>query len=276
LGFPITPIAAASQKEGVALYRHAATSSASYAAHAYGHLPAAPAPALFYRPCVCTVSRLANAQQNCLADDPFGGGLGNYRGGMGAFRKSARCLIASPFCKSRTASRASALPLCPRGQPGTRSMAAPAPPISTCPTHHHGKCDIDKVRPCRFRAPEPAAQGGADVRTRSGAESAPTGRAGPRVSHRKGMAWSRSENEFRRLHRAQPNCRSCVADGKGLMPDYPPVSVAAAPHAGAPERRRRFLMGRGFNGILHFGQPPRDAQASRFIQLDISPEENRP
>jgi hypothetical protein len=69
VGFPVTPIAAAGQKEGVAYIGMRNEQAASYAAQAYGYLTD--------RPGACTVvtspgvvhglAGLANAQQNCLA-----------------------------------------------------------------------------------------------------------------------------------------------------------------------------------------------------------------
>jgi len=45
VGFPVTPIAAAAQREGVAYIGMRNEQAASYAAQAYGYLTAAPAPA---------------------------------------------------------------------------------------------------------------------------------------------------------------------------------------------------------------------------------------
>jgi Thiamine pyrophosphate-requiring enzymes [acetolactate synthase, pyruvate dehydrogenase (cytochrome), glyoxylate carboligase, phosphonopyruvate decarboxylase] len=78
---------------------------------------------------------LANAQQNCWPMILFGGASETYRGGMGAFQEERQVLIASPFCKfAHGIESVQRIPIMSRWQPGTRSMAAPAPPISTCPT----------------------------------------------------------------------------------------------------------------------------------------------
>src|SRR5262249_15683120 len=101
VGFPVTPIAAAAQKEGVAYIGMRNEQAASYAAQAYGYLTG--------RPGACIVgtgpgvvdglSGLANAQQNCWPMILFGGASETYRGGMGAFQEERQVLIASPFCK---------------------------------------------------------------------------------------------------------------------------------------------------------------------------------
>ena len=101
VGFPVTAIAAAAQKEGVAYLGMRNEQSASYAAQAYGYLTG--------RPGACVVvtgpgvvhglAGLANAQQNCWPMILIGGASETYRGGMGAFQEERQVLIASPFCK---------------------------------------------------------------------------------------------------------------------------------------------------------------------------------
>src|SRR5262245_34182349 len=97
VGFPVTPIAAAAQKEGVAYIGMRNEQAASYAAQAYGYLTG--------RPGACVVvtgpgvvhglAGLANAQQNCWPMILFGGASETYRGGMGAFQEERQVLIVS-------------------------------------------------------------------------------------------------------------------------------------------------------------------------------------
>src|SRR5207244_3090352 len=101
VGFPITAIAAAAQKEGVAYLGMRNVQSAASAAAAYGYLTG--------RPGACVVvtgpgvvhglSGLANAQQNCWPMILIGGASETYRGGMGAFQEERQVLLASPLCK---------------------------------------------------------------------------------------------------------------------------------------------------------------------------------
>src|SRR5215471_2417303 len=90
VGFPVTPIAAAAQKEGVAYIGMRNEQAASYAAQAYGYLTGRPG-------VVHGLAGLANAQQNCWPMILFGGASETYRGGMGAFQEERQVLIASPF-----------------------------------------------------------------------------------------------------------------------------------------------------------------------------------
>src|SRR5262249_46944052 len=101
VGFPVTPIAAAAQKEGVAYIGMRNEQAASYAAQAYGYLTGRPGACIVVtgHGLVHGLAGLANAQQNCWPMILFGGASETYRGGMGAFQEERQVLIASPFCK---------------------------------------------------------------------------------------------------------------------------------------------------------------------------------
>src|SRR5438552_6741777 len=149
VGFPVTPIAAAAQKEGVAYLGRRNEQSAAYAAQAYGYMTG--------RPGVCLVvtgpgvvhglAGLANAQQNCWPMILIGGASETYRGGMGAFQEERQVLIASPFCKfAHGIESVQRIPyyveMATRhaiyGRPGASYLDMPDDIIT-------GKCELDKV-----------------------------------------------------------------------------------------------------------------------------------
>src|SRR5258707_1562988 len=101
VGFPVGPIAAAAQKEGVAYIGMRNEQAASYAAQAYGYLKGRPGACIVVTGpgVVHGLAGLANAQQNCWPMILIGGASETYRGGMGAFQEERPVLIASPFCK---------------------------------------------------------------------------------------------------------------------------------------------------------------------------------
>src|SRR5262249_43463007 len=101
VGFPVTPIAVAAQKEGVAYIGMRNEQAASYAAQAYGYLTGRPGACIVVTGpgVVHGLAGLANAQQNCWPMILLGGASETYRGGMGAFQEERQVLIASPFCK---------------------------------------------------------------------------------------------------------------------------------------------------------------------------------
>ena len=259
VGFPVTPIAAAAQKEGVAYIGMRNEQAASYAAQAYGYLTGRPGACIVVTGpgVVHGLAGLANAQQNCWPMILFGGASETYRGGMGAFQEERQVLIASPFCKfAHGIESVQRIPyyveMATRhaiyGRPGATYLDVPDDIIT-------GKCDLDKVvqvervpDPPRMVAPTENIEAALNLLERA---------ERPLVLIGKGMAWSRAEDEVRAfIERTQlPFLRSPM--GKGVMPDDHPLSVAAARTLALQKADVVFLMGARFNWIFHFGQPPR-------------------
>jgi 2-hydroxyacyl-CoA lyase 1 len=275
VGFPITAIAAAAQKEGVAYLGMRNEQSAAYAAAAYGYLTG--------RPGACVVvtgpgvvhglSGLANAQQNCWPMILIGGASETYRGGMGAFQEERQVLIASPFCKFAHGIESVAripfyVEMATRnaiyGRPGATYLDMPDDII-------RGTCELDKISQAE-RVPE-APRTVAPAENVEAALNLLEKAQRPLVILGKGMAWSRGEDEVRAfIERTQvPFVRSPM--GKGVMPDDHPLSAGAARTLALQQADVIFLMGARLNWIFHFGLPPRYAKDVKIIQLDISPEE---
>jgi 2-hydroxyacyl-CoA lyase 1 len=101
VGFPVGPIAAAAQKEGVAYIGMRNEQAASYAAQAYGYLKGRPGACIVVTGpgVVHGLAGLANAQQNCWPMILIGGASETYRRGMGAFQEERQVLLAAPLCK---------------------------------------------------------------------------------------------------------------------------------------------------------------------------------
>jgi 2-hydroxyacyl-CoA lyase 1 len=275
VGFPVGPIAAAAQKEGINYIGMRNEQAASYAAQAYGYLTGRPGACLTVTGpgVVHGLAGLANAQQNCWPMILIGGASETYRGGMGAFQEERQVLIATPFCKFAHGIESVAripyyVEMATRqaiyGRPGATYLDMPDDIIK-------GTCELDKVvqvqrvpEPPRTVAPQENVEGALDLLEKA---------QRPLVLVGKGMAWSRAEGEVRAfIERTQiPFVRSPM--GKGVMPDDHPLSVAAARTLALQQADVVFLMGARFNWIFHFGAPPRFAKDVKVIQLDIAPEE---
>ncbi len=281
VGFPVGPIAAAAQEEGINYVGMRNEQAASYAAQAYGYMTGRPGACIVVTGpgVVHGLAGLANAQQNCWPMILIGGASETYRGGMGAFQEERQVLITTPFCKfAHGIESVRRIPyyveMATRhaiyGRPGACYLDIPDDIIS-------GECDLDDIvqvervpEPPRMVAPTENIEAALDVL--EGAER-------PLVLVGKGMAWARAENEVRDfIDRTQiPFVRSPM--GKGVIPDDHPLAVSAARTLALQQADVIFLMGARFNWIFHFGLPPRFAPDVKVIQLDISPEEighNRP
>jgi 2-hydroxyacyl-CoA lyase 1 len=275
VGFPITAIAAAAQKEGVAYLGMRNEQSAAYAAAAYGYLTGRPGAAVVVTGpgVVHGLSGLANAQQNCWPMILIGGASETYRGGMGAFQEERQVLIASPFCKFAHGIESVAripfyVEMATRnaiyGRPGATYLDMPDDII-------RGTCELDKISQAE-RVPE-APRTVAPAENVEAALNLLEKAQRPLVILGKGMAWSRGEDEVRAfIERTQvPFVRSPM--GKGVMPDDHPLSAGAARTLALQQADVIFLMGARLNWIFHFGLPPRYAKDVKVIQLDIAPEE---
>ena len=275
VGFPITAIAAAAQKEGIAYLGMRNEQSAAYAAGAYGYLTG--------RPGACVVvtgpgvvhglAGLANAQQNCWPMILIGGASETYRGGMGAFQEERQVLIASPFCKfAHGIETVARIPyyveMATRhaiyGRPGAAYLDMPDDII-------RGTCKLDDAVQVE-RVPE-APRTVAPPENVEAALNLLEKAQRPLVLVGKGMAWAHAEDEVRAfIERTQvPFVRSPM--GKGVLPDDHPLSAGAARTLALQQADVIFLMGARFNWIFHFGLPPRFAKDVKVIQLDIAPEE---
>jgi 2-hydroxyacyl-CoA lyase 1 len=275
VGFPVGPIAAAAQKEGVAYIGMRNEQAASYAARAYGYLTGRPGACIVVTGpgVVHGLAGLADAQQNCWPMILIGGASETYRRGMGAFQEERQVLLAAPLCKfAHAIDSVSRIPFyvaeatrnATYGRPGAAYLDMPDNIIT-------GKCDekdVVQVQKCpdppRFQAPPENIEAALNMLERA---------ERPLVLVGKGMAWADAESEVRSfIEKTQvPFLRSPM--GKGVMPDDHPLSVAAARTMALQNADVVFLMGARFNWIFHFGQPPRYAPDVKVIQLDIAPEE---
>ncbi len=275
VGFPVGPIAAAAQKEGVAYVGMRNEQAASYAARAYGYLTGRPGACIVVTGpgVVHGLAGLADAQQNCWPMILIGGASETYRRGMGAFQEERQVLLAAPLCKFAHAIDsvkripfyvAEATRNATYGRPGAAYLDMPDDIIT-------GKCDekdVVQVQKCpdppRFQAPPENVDAALNMLERA---------ERPLILVGKGMAWADAESEVRSfIEKTQvPFLRSPM--GKGVMPDDHPLSVAAARTLALQNADVVFLMGARFNWIFHFGQAPRYAPDVKVIQLDIAPEE---
>src|SRR5215470_2666266 len=274
VGFPVQPIAAAAQKEGITYVGMRNEQSASYAAQAVGYLTGRPGACLVVSGpgVVHALAGLANAQQNGWPMICIGGASETWRNGMGAFQEERQVYIATPFCKfAHAIEHVHRIPFYVEmavrnaiyGRPGASYLDI-ADDIIT------GKVDEVRVEEAA-RCPDPPRTQAvpADVeRALDVMRSAER----PLVIIGKGMAYSRAEDEVRAFIERTKVPFLASPMGKGVMPDTHPLSVGAARSHALQNADVVFLMGARLNWIMHFGLPPRYHKDVRFIQLDIAAE----
>ena len=254
VGFPVDPIAAAAQKEGINYLGMRNEQSAAYAAAAYGYLTGRPGACLTVTGpgVVHGLAGLANAQQNCWPMILIGGASETYRGGMGAFQEERQVLIASPFCKfAHGIESVQRIPyyveMATRhaiyGRPGATYLDMPDDII-------RGKCELDKVvevqrvpEPPRMVAPGENVEAALNVLEKA---------ERPLVHRRQGHGVVARRGRGARLHRAHPDAVRALADGQGRDAGRPSAVGRRGAHAGAAAGRRRLPDGRAVQLDLPF------------------------
>src|SRR5436189_2252142 len=274
VGFPVSPIAAAAQKEGITYVGMRNEQSASYAAQAVGYLTGRPGACLVVSGpgVVHALAGLANVQQNGWRMVLIGGASESWRNGMGAFQEGGQVLISTPFCKfAHAVEHVHRIPFYIEmavrnsiyGRPGATYLDLPDDIIT-------GKIDESRVdEPARCPDP-PRTQAMPDDVERALNVLREAER--PLVIIGKGMAYSRAEDEVRAFIERTKVPFLASPMGKGVMPDNHPLSVGAARSHALQNADVVFLMGARLNWIMHFGLPPRYNKDVRIIQLDIAPE----
>jgi 2-hydroxyacyl-CoA lyase 1 len=274
VGFPVGPIAAAAQQEGITYVGMRNEQSASYAAQAVGYLTGRPGVCLVVSGpgVVHALAGLANAQQNGWPMILIGGASESWRNGMGAFQEERQVLITTPFCKfAHAVEHVHRIPFYVEmavrnalyGRPGASYLDMPDDIIT-------GKVDESRVEePARCPDPPRTQAIPEDVeRALDTLRSAER----PLVIVGKGMAYSRAEDEVRAFIERTRVPFLASPMGKGVMPDNHSLSVGAARSHALQNADVVFLMGARLNWIMHFGLPPRFNKDVRIIQLDIAPE----
>ena len=230
VGFPVQPVAAAAQVEGITYIGMRNEQAASYAAQAAGYLTGRPGACLT----VCgpgvvhALAGLANAKWNGWPMIHIGGASPTYQNGMGAFQEERQVMAATPYCKyAHQVDRADRIPYFVEqavrtsiyGRPGAAYLDLPDNIIREEIDESTAHAPAAVPEPPRFQAAPESIEAALDV-----LESAER----PLVVIGKGMAWSRAEEEVRRFIERTRLPFLASPMGKGVMDDGHPLSVGAA------------------------------------------------
>ncbi|MEE9282370.1 MAG: thiamine pyrophosphate-binding protein [Myxococcota bacterium] len=275
VGFPVIPVAAAAQREGIKYFGMRNEQAASYAAGAVGYLTGRPGACLAVSGpgMVHAIAGLANAWSNCWPMILLGGANDSYQDGQGAFQEAPQVESARPWTKyAARPDRTRRLPYYIEqavrssiyGRPGAVYIDLPNDIIT-------GEVEEDELQlpPRCPDAPRPQASQEAIDAALAALQSAER----PLVIVGKGAAYSRAEEEVRAFVDATRLPFLASPMGKGVVPDDHRLSVATARSHALQNADLIFLLGARLNWIMHFGLPPRFNPNVRVVQLDISHEE---
>ncbi|XP_010213596.1 PREDICTED: 2-hydroxyacyl-CoA lyase 1 [Tinamus guttatus] len=249
VGIPITEIAIAAQAVGIKYIGMRNEQAACYAASAVGYLTG--------RPGVCLVvsgpgflhalGGMANANLNCWPLLVIGGSSDRNQETMGAFQEFPQAVRTSIY-----------------GRPGSCYIDIPGDFVNL-------QVDKSSVKYVECCLPPPLSM--AEQSTISEAVSVVAQAEQPLLIVGKGAAYSRAENNVRKLVDLCGLPFLPTPMGKGVVPDNHPNCVAAARSTALQHADVIILLGARLNWILHFGLPPRFRQDVKVIQIDICAEE---
>ncbi|KGL77697.1 2-hydroxyacyl-CoA lyase 1, partial [Tinamus guttatus] len=251
VGIPITEIAIAAQAVGIKYIGMRNEQAACYAASAVGYLTG--------RPGVCLVvsgpgflhalGGMANANLNCWPLLVIGGSSDRNQETMGAFQEFPQVHRHTFLQKGFRTSI--------YGRPGSCYIDIPGDFVNL-------QVDKSSVKYVECCLPPPLSM--AEQSTISEAVSVVAQAEQPLLIVGKGAAYSRAENNVRKLVDLCGLPFLPTPMGKGVVPDNHPNCVAAARSTALQHADVIILLGARLNWILHFGLPPRFRQDVKVIQ----------
>nr|XP_006819313.1 PREDICTED: 2-hydroxyacyl-CoA lyase 1 [Saccoglossus kowalevskii] len=249
VGFPVIEVGIAAQAVGLEYVAMRNEQAASYAASAIGYLTGRPGACLVVSGpgLVHALSGMANAMSNGWPMIVIGGSSDEDQEGMGAFQEFPQAVRSSIY-----------------GRPGAVYIDMAGNMVNKKVAEN----DVSFVQKCAA-APRMLA----DPDTVKEAVSLLMTSSRPLVVIGKGAAIAGAEKNVRTFIETHKLPFLPTPMGKGVIPDDHPLCVAPARSRALLKADVVVLLGARLNWILHFGIPPRFDPNTKFIQVDICPEE---
>lgn len=275
VGYPVIEVGVAMQTAGIKFIGMRNEQAACYAAQAVGYLTGRPGvvlvvsgPGLLH-----TMGGLANATINAWPVLVIGGSSDEDQEGMGAFQEWPQVESARLYTKFSARPPSiqhipffveKAIRISTHGRPGACYLDINGDMVNA-------SVDESTVRyfPRVGAPPKSYAEPSDVVRALELLSQAKR----PLVIVGKGAAYANAERELRELLKLTGLPFLPTPMGKGVMADDHEQCVIAARSRALLQADVVLLLGARLNWILHFGKPPRYNEDTKFIQVDICPEE---
>lgn len=275
VGIPVIEVAEACIAIGIRFISFRNEQSASYAAGYYGYLTG--------RPGVCLVvggpgvvhalAGVANAQVNHWPMLLLAGASETFQTGQGAFQELDQVHAVQSYTKY--AARPAGLEKVPwtiEKALRTAFYGRPGPTYVDLPSDYiQGKVSSDDIE-YALKVPE-APVSLADPQLIKKAVHLLQNAKAPLVIIGKGAAYSRAENQVKKLVETRNFPFLPTPMAKGVISDTHPLCVAAARSQALAEADVVLVLGARLNWILHYGAEPKFKKDVKIIHVDISPEE---
>ncbi|CAH8381016.1 unnamed protein product [Eruca vesicaria subsp. sativa] len=278
VGIPVTSLATRAMSLGIRFIAFHNEQSAGYAASAYGYLTGKPGILLTVSGpgCVHGLAGLSNAWANTWPMVMISGSCDQKDAGRGDFQEldqieavkafsklseKAKDVREIPDCVSRVLDRAGS------GRPGGCYLDLPSDVLR----QRIGESEADEIVARVGKLNEHVTEARASeiesaVRILRKAER-------PLIVFGKGAAYSRAEDEIKKLVELTGIPFLPTPMGKGLLPDTHELSATAARSLAIGKCDVALVIGARLNWLLHFGEAPKWSKDVSFILVDVSEEE---
>ncbi|CAN7067905.1 hypothetical protein IGI04_041289 [Brassica rapa subsp. trilocularis] len=281
VGIPVTSLATRAMALGIRFIAFHNEQSAGYAASAYGYLTGKPGILLTVSGpgCVHGLAGLSNAWANTWPMVMISGSCDQRDAGRGDFQEldqieavkafsklseKAKDVREIPNCVSRVLNRAGS------GRPGGCYLDLPSDVLRQRIVESEGDELVAKVESFSDHVPQARAS------LKSEIESAVTllrKAERPLIVFGKGAAYSRAEDELKKLVELTGIPFLPTPMGKGLLPDTHELSATAARSLAIGKCDVALVVGARLNWLLHFGEAPKWSKDVSFVLVDVSEEE---
>ncbi|KAJ4882617.1 2-hydroxyacyl-CoA lyase [Raphanus sativus] len=279
VGIPVTSLATRAMSLGIRFIAFHNEQSAGYAASAYGYLTGKPGILLTVSGpgCVHGLAGLSNAWANTWPMVMISGSCDQRDAGRGDFQEldqieavrafsklseKARDVREIPDCVSRVLNRALS------GRPGGCYLDLPSDVLRQRIVESEADDLVSKVGGTHVTK--------ARASLRSEIESAVEilrKAERPLIVFGKGAAYSRAEDELKKLVELTGIPFLPTPMGKGLLPDTHELSATAARSLAIGKCDVALVVGARLNWLLHFGEAPKWSKDVSFVLVDVSEEE---
>ncbi|GAA0185610.1 lyase [Lithospermum erythrorhizon] len=282
VGIPVTSIATRAVSLGIRFIAFHNEQSAGYAASAYGYLTGNPGLLLTVSGpgCVHGLAGLSNAATNCWPFVLLSGSSDQGYTGRGDFQELDQIQATAPFSKLSIKATGidklpglvfDALDFAVNGRPGGCYLDVPTDVLhQTVEVSVAEKLISDVEAQMKLRKQDDLVVESSGIQ--KAAELLRRAER-PLVVFGKGAAYSRAEDELRKLVETTGIPFLPTPMGKGILPDTHDLAATAARSLAIGRCDVALVVGARLNWLLHFGEPPKWSSDVKFILVDVSEEE---
>ncbi|CAI8594578.1 unnamed protein product [Vicia faba] len=283
VGIPVTSLATRAVSLGIRFIAFHNEQSAGYAASAYGYLTSSPGVFLTVSGpgCVHGLAGLSNAGINTWPTVMISGSCNQNDIGRGDFQELDQIEAVKPFTKFAVkAKHISEIPNCvaqvldhaASGRPGGCYLDLPTDVLHQTVSPSEAETLLTEAKALAEKNKEnrttklDASKIGQVVSLLRNAER-------PLIVVGKGAAYSKAEDQLKKLVETTGIPFLPTPMGKGLLPDDHHLAATAARSLAIGKCDVAVVIGARLNWLLHFGESPKWSEGVKFVLVDVSSEE---